>query len=145
MHIWPPSVSVQRQLSSCTDNDVGANQNKAMISNPQHKRNFDMQCLKLNHLNTFAQLLVHGRFSAAAKRQGLTQPAVSLQIRQLETRLNLKLIERVGKRIKPTLAGSTLLEHIGRIDAAVEDALLDLSSHALGIVRALTSQGPPTT
>ena len=92
-----------------------------------------MQRLNLNHLQTFAQVIQHGSFTAAADRQGLTQPAVSLQIRQLETRLNLKLIERVGKRIKPTSAGSTLLEHIGRIDAAVEDALLDLSSHAQGI------------
>jgi DNA-binding transcriptional LysR family regulator len=92
-----------------------------------------MQRLNLNHLQTFAQVIQHGSFTAAAERQGLTQPAVSLQIRQLETRLNLKLIERVGKRIKPTSAGSTLLEHIGRIDAAVEDALLDLSSHAQGI------------
>ena len=92
-----------------------------------------MQRLNLTHLHTFAQVIQHGSFSGAAERQGLTQPAVSLQIRQLETRLNLKLIERVGKRLKPTSAGSTLLEHIGRIDAVVQDALLDLSSHAQGI------------
>ena len=92
-----------------------------------------MQRLNLQHLHTFAQVLQHGSFSAAAERLGLTQPAVSLHIRQLETRLNLRLIERVGKRIKPTSAGTTLLKHIGRIDAVVEDALLDLSSHALGI------------
>src|ERR1700712_1998061 len=92
-----------------------------------------MQRLNLNHLHTFAQVIQYGSFSAAGQRLGLTQPAVSLHIRQLEARLNLRLIERVGKRIKPTSAGSTLLEHIGRIDAVVEDALLDLSSHAQGI------------
>ena len=92
-----------------------------------------MQRLNLNHLHTFDLVIQQGSFSGAAELQGLTQPAVSLQIRQLETRLNLKLIERVGKRIKPTSAGSTLLEHIGRINAVVEDALLDLSSHAQGI------------
>ena len=92
-----------------------------------------MQRLNLNHLHTFALVIEHASFSGAAERQGLTQPAVSLQIRQLETRLNLKLIERVGKRVKPTSAGNTLLEHIGRIDAVVEEALLDLSSHAQGI------------
>lgn len=92
-----------------------------------------MQRLNLNHLHTFSLVIQQGSFSGAAERQGLTQPAVSLQIRQLETRLNLKLIERVGKRIKPTSAGNTLLEHIGRINAVVEDALLDLSSHAQGI------------
>lgn len=92
-----------------------------------------MQRLNLTHLHTFAHVIEHGSFSAAAERLSLTQPAVSLHIRQLEARLNLRLIERVGKRIKATSAGSTLLEHIGRIDAVVEEALLDLSSHAQGI------------
>jgi len=92
-----------------------------------------MQRLNLNHLHTFAQVIQHGSFSAAAARLGLTQPAISLHIRQLEARLNLRLIERVGKRVKATSAGNTLLEHIGRIDAVVEDALLDLSSLAQDI------------
>ncbi|TDV72826.1 LysR family transcriptional regulator [Pseudomonas sp. LP_7_YM] len=92
-----------------------------------------MKRLNLNHLHTFAQVMEHGSFSAAGERLGLTQPAVSLHIRQLEARLNLRLIERVGKRVKPTSAGTTLLEHIGRIDAVIEAALLDLSGHAQGI------------
>ncbi|WP_296255999.1 MULTISPECIES: LysR family transcriptional regulator [unclassified Pseudomonas] len=92
-----------------------------------------MKRLNLNHLHTFAQVMELGSFSAAATRVSLTQPAVSLHIRQLEERLNLRLIERVGKRLKPTSAGSTLLAHIARIDAVVEDALLELSSHAEGI------------
>ncbi|MFJ3468482.1 LysR family transcriptional regulator [Pseudomonas sp. NPDC090201] len=92
-----------------------------------------MQRLNLTHLHSFAMVIRHGSFSAAAERLNLTQPAVSLHIRQLEERLNLRLIERVAKRIKPTSAGSTLLTHIGRIDAVVEDALLDLSSHAQGV------------
>ncbi|KPB94750.1 Transcriptional regulator, LysR family [Pseudomonas syringae pv. tomato] len=106
---------------------------KAMIYHPQHKKYFAMQRLNLNHLHTFSLVVAHGSFSAAAEHLHLTQPAVSLQVRQLETRLNLKLIERVGKRLKPTSAGNTLLEHIARIDAVVEDALLELSSHASGV------------
>ncbi|WP_122322933.1 LysR family transcriptional regulator [Pseudomonas amygdali] len=92
-----------------------------------------MRRLNLNHLHTFSLVIAHGSFSAAAERLHLTQPAVSLQIRQLEDQLNLKLIERVGKRLKPTSAGTMLLEHIARIDAVVEDALLELSSHASGV------------
>lgn len=104
-----------------------------MTYHPQHKKYFAMQRLNLNHLHTFSLVIAHGSFSAAAEHLHLTQPAVSLQVRQLETRLNLKLIERVGKRLKPTSAGNTLLEHIARIDAVVEDALLELSSHASGV------------
>ncbi|WP_057455477.1 LysR family transcriptional regulator [Pseudomonas savastanoi] len=92
-----------------------------------------MRRLNLNHLHTFSLVIAHGSFSAAAERLHLTQPAVSLQIRQLEDQFNLKLIERVGKRLKPTSAGTTLLEHIARIEAVVEDALLELSSHASGV------------
>jgi DNA-binding transcriptional LysR family regulator len=104
-----------------------------MIADRQHKKNFEMQRLNLNHLHTFSRVVACGSFSAAAHQLGLTQPAVSLQVRQLEQRLNLRLIERVGKRLKPTSAGAVLMEHVTRIDAAVEAALLDLSSHAQGI------------
>ncbi|NAT38867.1 LysR family transcriptional regulator, partial [Pseudomonas syringae pv. actinidifoliorum] len=98
-----------------------------------------MQRLNLNHLHTFSLVIAHGSFSAAAEHLHLTQPAVSLQVRQLETRLNLKLIERVGKSLKPTSAGNTLLEHIARIGAVVEDALLELSSHASGVAGQVAS------
>ncbi|ORC61314.1 LysR family transcriptional regulator [Pseudomonas floridensis] len=92
-----------------------------------------MRRLNLTHLHTYSLVIAHGSFSAAAERLHLTQPAVSLQVRLLEEHLNLRLIERVGKRLKPTSAGETLLEHILRIDAVIEDALLELSSHAHGI------------
>ncbi len=106
---------------------------KAMICHPQHKKYFVMRRLNLNHLHTFSLVITHGSFSAAAERLHLTQPAVSLHVRQLEDQLQLQLIERVGKRLKPTSAGNVLLEHIARIDGVVEDALQALSSHASGI------------
>ncbi|MEB0079142.1 LysR family transcriptional regulator [Pseudomonas sp. CCI3.2] len=89
-----------------------------------------MQRLNLNHLHTYSCVIACGSFSAAGEKLGLTQPAVSLQIRQLEQRLNVRLIERVGKRIKATSPGNLLLEHVIHIDAAVEHALLDLATHA---------------
>lgn len=98
-----------------------------------HKKNFAMRTLNLTHLHTFAEVIAHGSFSAAAERLGLTQPAVSLQIRQLERHFNLRLIERVAKRCKPTSAGTALLEHLARIDSAVEGALEAMNSHAQGI------------
>ena len=92
-----------------------------------------MRRLNLDQLHTFSEVIDAGSFSAAAARLDLSQPAVSLQVRQLEQRLNVRLIERVGKRLKPTSAGQTLLEHARRIDAAVEDAMQALSSHARGV------------
>lgn len=89
-----------------------------------------MRGLNLDHLQAFADIVAQGSFSAAAARRGLTQPAISLQLRQLENRLGTRLIERVGKRMLPTAAGRALLLHAGRIDAAVEAAVADLAQHA---------------
>jgi len=61
-----------------------------------------------------------GSFSRAAEDLHLSQPAVSLHIRQLEERVGLPLVERVGKRAAPTRAGEILLEHAERAFAELE-------------------------
>ena len=45
-----------------------------------------MRDLRLDQLDSFRQVIALGSFSAAAERLGLSQPAVSLQIRELERR-----------------------------------------------------------
>ncbi|CAI0898182.1 HTH-type transcriptional activator CmpR [Serratia proteamaculans] len=90
--------------------------------------------LNLDQLQTFAQVIKQGSFSGAGATLGLTQPAVSLQIRQLERSLNVKLIERVAKRIRPTAAGAVLLGHRHRINSAVDEALSDMANHASNIM-----------
>ncbi|GGC61313.1 LysR family transcriptional regulator [Chelatococcus reniformis] len=97
-----------------------------------------MRTLNLDQLNTFVDVIELGSFSAAAERQELSQPAVSLQIRQLERRLGVPLIERVGRTAKPTAAGADLLAHAAQIDAAVAaalDAMTQYRSDAMGRVR----------
>lgn len=79
--------------------------------------------LNLDQLRTLALVVETGSFSAAAGRLELTQPAVSLQVRQLERRLGARLVERVGRRARPTPVGATLLEHARGIGAAVDGAL----------------------
>lgn len=91
-----------------------------------------MRDLRLDQLHSFRQVVALGSFSAAAERLGLSQPAVSLQIRELERRLGTALIERVGRRAQPTAAGSELLDHAGRIEAAVAAAREAMARHATG-------------
>lgn len=78
----------------------------------------------LAHLRTLGAVARQGSFSRAAAELGLTQPAVSMQVRQLETQLGLPLLERVGKRALPTRAGEVLLAHAARalleLEAGVE-------------------------
>lgn len=90
---------------------------------------FDMKNLNLNYLNTFVTVVRRGSFSAAADDLQLTQPAVSLQIRQLEKSLGTTLIERVGRVAKATVAGEELLGHAADIDAAVRSAIAAVSRH----------------
>ena len=83
-----------------------------------------MRALNLDQLRAFAEVVTLGSFSAAASRLDLTQPAISLQIRALEQRLGVRLVERVGKRAQPTAAGRDLLVHARRL-AAEADAAVD--------------------
>ncbi|MEN3348979.1 MAG: hypothetical protein V7632_2614 [Bradyrhizobium sp.] len=82
-----------------------------------------MKNLNLAYLESFRVVIACGSFSAAAERLQLTQPAVSLQVRQLEKSLNTTLIERVGRKARPTAAGSALLSHAEQISAAVTSAV----------------------
>ena len=78
-----------------------------------------MANLNLDHLTTFRMVISRGSFSGAADALGLSQPAVSLQIRQLEQTLQVRLIERTSRGIRPTPAGLTFSEHCIKIDSHV--------------------------
>lgn len=93
-----------------------------------------MRGLNLDQLSTFTQVIELGGFSAAAQRLNLSQPAVSLQVRQLERRLGVRLVERVGRRATATAAGLDLLAHARRIESAVADAAEAMAIHAGGTV-----------
>lgn len=97
-----------------------------------------MAILNLDHLTTFRLVISRGSFSGAAEALGLSQPAVSLQIRQLEQALQVRLIERTSRGIKPTPAGITLGEHCIKIDAAVGAAVESVSLHSDDITGTVT-------
>ncbi|MEB7918822.1 LysR family transcriptional regulator [Enterobacter mori] len=82
-----------------------------------------MTTLNLGYLATFRLVIQRGSFSAAADVLGISQPAVSLQIRQLEQFLQTRLVERTGRGIKATAAGQALLIHGERIEQAVDETL----------------------
>src|SRR5438093_1138029 len=75
-------------------------------------------------LAAFCAVVEKKSFSQAAERLGVTQPAVSLQIRALEKRLGVQLVDRSGRRVEPTEAGQRLYRNAQRVLAA-ESQLLD--------------------
>lgn len=86
-----------------------------------------MMTLNLGNLATFRLVVQRGSFSAAADVLGLSQPAVSLQVRQLEQFLQTRLLERPGRGIKATAAGIALLAHSEQIELAVGAAVQSVS------------------
>jgi DNA-binding transcriptional LysR family regulator len=74
-----------------------------------------MRNLNLDQLEALREVVALGSFSAAAQRLNLTQPAISLQVKQLEARLGVRLVERIGKRALATAAGRDLLAHARRL------------------------------
>jgi DNA-binding transcriptional LysR family regulator len=81
-----------------------------------------MRSLNPDQLRTLIEVVTLGNFSAAARRLNLTQPAVSLQVRELEQRFGLQLIERRGRRAYPTVPGRELVEQASYILSACENA-----------------------
>ena len=85
--------------------------------------------LTLRQLEILEAVARHGSFSRASKDVHLTQPAVSMQIKQLEESLGLPLFEHVGKKIHLTEAGRETLatsQAIGRELDNLEHTLADL-------------------
>ena len=74
-------------------------------------------------LAAFCAVVERRSFSQAADRLGVTQPAVSLQVRALEKRLGTQLLDRSGRRVEPTEAGWRLYRGAQRM-LALEDQLV---------------------
>jgi DNA-binding transcriptional LysR family regulator len=83
-------------------------------------------------LAAFCAVVERRSFSQAAEQLGVTQPAVSLQIRSLEKRLGLQLLDRSGRRVEPTEAGQRLYRSAQRLLAMEEQLLADLGDDAEG-------------
>lgn len=95
-------------------------------------------------LAAFCAVVERRSFSHAAERLGVTQPAVSLQIRALEERLGQKLLDRSGRRVEPTEAGLRLYRNAQRVLAAEEQLLAELAEDGSGEVRGRLAIGAST-
>lgn len=74
-----------------------------------------MNGLNPDRLRALITVVDLGSFSAAARQLNLTQPAVSLQVRELERRLGVSLVERTGTKTHVTPPGRELVEFARRI------------------------------
>lgn len=85
--------------------------------------------MNLQQIETFVCVAETGSFSQAAVLLDIAQPALSRQVRALETQLRETLLIRTGRGVTLTDAGRRLLEHGHAIMQRVTLAKEDLSSH----------------
>lgn len=78
--------------------------------------------LTLRQLNIFESVARHLSFTRASKELHLTQPAVSMQIKQLEEEVGLPLFEQVGKKVFLTEAGQEMQRYAASIQATLAEA-----------------------
>jgi DNA-binding transcriptional LysR family regulator len=77
--------------------------------------------ITLRQLEVFCEAARQLNFSDVAETLSLTQPAITMQIRQLEDAIGLALFEKNGRRKILTEAGRRMLEHASRILGEVRD------------------------
>lgn len=90
-----------------------------------------MANLTLKQLRYFEALVRHGHFGRAAEACAVTQPALSVQIKELEAELGAQLFERGNRRVRLTAFGEDFAARVSEILRAVDD-LADMARAAEG-------------
>ena len=98
----------------------------------------------LRQLRTFKTVADLNSFSLAATRLKLSQPSVSYQVKELEEALGVPLLDRLGKRIQLTEAGTLLYGYARRILDVLDEATIAVEE-LRGIKRGTLRVGASTT
>ena len=94
--------------------------------------------MDLHRLRSFYHVAKFRGFTAAARRMGISQPSVSLQVKALETELGAKLLERRARRVDLTPEGEVLFELAERIFETEEEIVAAFADRGRAIAERLT-------
>src|SRR5256886_15938615 len=100
--------------------------------------------MDVRDLQVFLSVAKHLNYTRAAEEVNLSQPSVSVRMRELERDLCSKLFEQLGKKIALTEAGKLLVPYATRIIAAISDARQAIDE-LQGLERGLLRIGASTT
>src|SRR5207245_8348271 len=78
----------------------------------------------LRQLRTFKTVADLNSFSLAAQRLKLSQPSISYQVKELEEALDVPLLDRLGKRVQLTEAGTLLYCYVRRVVDVLDEATI---------------------
>ncbi len=85
--------------------------------------------VNLNQFRAFFLVAKEGSVTKAAEKLFVTQPAVTMQVRALEETLQIKLLNKIGKKIELTEMGARLFAYARRIFEVVEELEYFLEGH----------------
>lgn len=91
--------------------------------------------IKLRHIRAFLDIAAEGGLSAVARRQGITQPALSRTLAELETLLGQRLFLRQGRRLVLTEQGALFRHHAAHALQALEAGAAALQPGTSGTIR----------
>lgn len=94
--------------------------------------------MRHSQLRAFHHVALHGGFSRAAEALGLSQPAISDQVKRLERDYDVLLFQRSSKQVSLTAAGDRLLEITHRLfdaEQQAQDLLSEARAEATGTIR----------
>ncbi|HKY28565.1 MAG TPA: selenium metabolism-associated LysR family transcriptional regulator [Pyrinomonadaceae bacterium] len=101
--------------------------------------------MEVRDLQVFISVARHLNYTRAGEEVHLSQPSVSIRIRQLETELGVRLFEQLGKKVALTDAGLLLMQYAQCVITAVQDAeqaIQDLQGLQHGSLRIGASTTP---
>lgn len=90
--------------------------------------------MTLRHLNVFLCVCDEGNMTAAAEKLHIAQPSVSQTIAELEKYYNVKLFERLGRKLFITIAGQKLMNyarHIVNLSKEAENVMREINHNAV--------------
>jgi len=96
-----------------------------------------MNGAELRHMKAFLEVARYGSFTRAAEELNICQPALTVQIKQLEHALGVKLFDRDRRHVSLTQVGRELIRPIERVMADIDSIRVnsqELATHQRGIV-----------
>ena len=88
-----------------------------------------MRPYTLKQIHTFIEVAKEKSISKAADKLYVTQPAISMQIKQLEDVFGIPLLEPIGRNIQLTSAGGAFLEHALSVNSELKDLEAIMAGH----------------
>ena len=112
-----------------------------------------MSMINFRHLRAFEAVIEHRHFTKAAESIGLSQPALSALIHQLEEDLQIKLFHRSTRNVEPTNIGLEFGDVISQLLAQFDEALNNVTRYSdltrgkvtIGVLPSLASSVLPET